>query len=170
MSFQLLDVPMSRYTDKTVSVMHELVKKAKTDPDFRKLSLWLSRDGDPSRDWKNYAAELENVFNRLRRVVTYRRDPFQVEWVQSPWRTLEMGAGDCDDMSVLIASIMGSLGARYRFVTLKADMGRPDEWSHIFPEIFVSGKGWVAADMSVANDLGFRARGFVEKIWDEPVY
>jgi transglutaminase-like putative cysteine protease len=170
MSFQLLDVPMSRYTASTIEVMHEMVKRAKTDPRFRELALFLSRDGDRGRDWKNYSAELENVFTKLRNVVTYRRDPHQVEWVQSPWHTLRLRAGDCDDLSVLIAAMMGALGAPYRFITLKADAGRPDEWSHVFPEIKVPGKGWVAVDLSIADDLGFRPRGFVEKAWNEPTY
>jgi transglutaminase-like putative cysteine protease len=170
MGFQLFDVAMSRYTASTIEAMHELVKRAKTDPKFRELALWISRDGDRTRDWKNYGAELENAFNRLRKVVTYRRDPHQVEWVQHPWHTLRLKAGDCDDLSVLISAMMGALGAPYRFITLKADGGRPDEWSHVFAEIKVPGKGWVSADLSVADDLGFRPRGFVEKSWNEPTY
>ena len=170
MGFQLLDVPTSRYTETTIAAMHEMVKRAKTDPKFRELALFLSRDGDRSRDWKNYGAELENVFGKLRSVVTYRRDPHQVEWVQNPWHTLRLGAGDCDDLAVLISAMMGALGAPYRFVTLKADMGRPDEWSHVFAEIRIPSKGWVAADLSVLEDLGFRPRGFTEKAWNEPTY
>lgn len=170
MSFQLHDVPMSRYTSATIDAMHEMVLKAKTDPAFRELALWLSRDGDASRDWKNYQAELENVFNSLRKVVTYRRDPYQVEWVHNPWHTLRLGAGDCDDMSVLISAMMGAIGAQYRFITLKAEAARPDEWSHVFAEINVPKLGWVGADLSVANDLGFRPRGFIEKAWNEPTY
>jgi transglutaminase-like putative cysteine protease len=170
MSLKLLDVPMARYTDRTIEEMHKLIKKAKTDEKFRELALWLTRDGDRDRDWKNYIAELENAFNRLRKVVTYRRDPYQVEWVQNAWHTLRMKAGDCDDLSVLICSVMGATGAQYRFVTLKADRLRPDEFSHIFPEIQVPGKGWVAADLSVSEPLGYRPSGFPEKIWNEPVY
>jgi hypothetical protein len=125
MSLKLLDVPMARYTDRTIEEMHKLIKKAKTDEKFRELALWLTRDGDRDRDWKNYIAELENAFNRLRKVVTYRRDPYQVEWVQNAWHTLRMKAGDCDDLSVLICSVMGATGAQYRFVTLKADRLTP---------------------------------------------
>jgi transglutaminase-like putative cysteine protease len=170
MGFELLDVPTRRYTEETVERMHGLVKKAKTDPQWRELALWLSRDGDRSRDWKNYEAELENVFQKLRRIVTYRRDPHQVEFIQSPWHTLRLGAGDCDDFSILIASAMGVIGARYRFVTLKADGSRPDEWSHIFPEVFVPSRGWVAADLTVSEPLGYRPRGYTEKFWVEPSY
>lgn len=168
--FQLMDVPVARYTDETIEQMHRLVREAKTDPKFRELALWLTRDGDPRRDWKNYEAELENAVERLRKVVTYRRDPHQVEWVQSPWHTLRIGAGDCDDMSVLIAAVMGATGARYRFVTFKANRMLPSEWTHVLPEILVPGKGWIAVDMSVMQPNGFRPRGYPEKNWPEPVY
>lgn len=170
MALTLLDVPQRSYTDETIRVMHEVVKLAKTDATFRELALWLTRDGDRSRDWKNYEAELENAFAKLRKVVTYRRDPHQVEWVQSPWQTLRIGAGDCDDMSVLIASVMGATGARYRFVTLRADPVRPNEWTHVFSEIYVPSSGWVAADLSVAEPLGFKPSGFPRKEWNEPTY
>lgn len=170
MSFALLDISAGRYTARTIEAMHELVRKAKTDPRFRELALWLTRDGDPSRDWKNYRAELENAFRRLRSVYTYRRDPYQVEWVQNPWWTLRYGVGDCDDASVLVASVMGATGAKYRFVTLKANPHRPDEWSHVFVEILVPKEGWVAADLSVLRPLGFRPSGFPEKHWTEPTY
>lgn len=169
MAFALHDVSGRAYTDRTIAEMHKLVLAAKTDPQFRKLALFLTRDGDPERDWKNYYAELENAFNRLRQLYTYRRDPYQVEWVQSPWHTLKDGVGDCDDASVLVAAVMGATGAKYRFVTFKASPTR-DDWSHVLTEIYVSDKGWVAADLSVLRELGFRPMGYPEKNWPEPVY
>jgi transglutaminase-like putative cysteine protease len=144
--------------------MHELVKAAKTDPKFRELALELTA----ASGWKDYYRELENAFSRLRSIYVYRRDPHQVEWVQNPWYTLKDG-GDCDDASVLISSVMGATGAGYRFVTIKADP-KSDDWSHVFAEISVPGRGWVAADLSVKKPLGWRPQGFPEKLWPEPVY
>lgn len=167
---QVLDIPLGTYTEATIEKMHGLVKNAKIDAKFRELALWLTRDADPSRDWKNYAAELENAFARLKRVVTYRRDPHQIEWIQHPWQTLRLGAGDCDDLGILIAAVMGATGAKYRFVTIKADPARPNDWSHVFTEIYVPGRGWLPADLAVTADYGFRASGFAEKLWPEPVY
>jgi transglutaminase-like putative cysteine protease len=169
MSFALHDIGHRSYTDRTIAEMHKLVLKAKTDPKFRELALFLTRDGNPKRDWKNYRAELENAFNRLRRLYTYRRDPYQVEWVQNPWWTLRYGAGDCDDASILIAAVAGATGAKYRFVTFKAAPGR-DDWSHVLTEIFVPNEGWVAADLSVNRELGFRPMGYPEKNWPEPTW
>jgi len=169
MSIAVLDVPSRTYTDRTIQEMHKLVLAAKTDPKFRELSIFLSRDGDPSRDWKNYYAELENLFNRMREWITYRRDPYQVEWVQNPWYTLRDRAGDCDDMSVLMAALASAIGAKYRFVTFKANELR-DDWSHVLVEILVPSKGWVAADLSVNRKLGFRPMGYPEKNWPEPTW
>ena len=169
MSFALLDIPAGKYTERTIEEMHKQVLKAKTDPKFRALALWLTRDGDPERDWKNYQAELENAFAKLRRAYTYRRDPYQVEWVQNPWWTLYYGAGDCDDASVLVAAVMSATGAKYKFVTFKANPLR-DDWSHVIVEILVPRVGWIAADLSVKRELGFKPRGYPEKDWPEPIY
>lgn len=169
MAYALHDVSARSYTDRTIREMHKLVLAAKTDPKFRELALFLTRDGDPKRDWKDYYAELENAFNRLRAVYTYRRDPYQVEWVQNPWWTLYYGAGDCDDASILIAAVMGATGAKYKFVTFKANELR-DDWSHVIAEIFVPNRGWVAADLSVKRELGFRPLGYPEKDWPEPTW
>jgi transglutaminase-like putative cysteine protease len=169
MSFALHDVSGRTYTDRTIAEMHKLVLAAKTDPKFREMALFLTRDSDHRRDWKNYHAELQNAFSRLRQLYTYRRDPYQVEWIQNPWRTLKDGVGDCDDASILIAAVMSATGAKYRFVTFKASPSR-DDWSHVLTEIFVPNKGWVAADLSVLRELGFRPMGYPEKNWPEPVY
>jgi hypothetical protein len=51
------------------------------------------------------------------------------ETFQRPETTLRLRAGDCDDFSVLIASMLGTIGIRNKLCILKIN-GR---WAHIFP-------------------------------------
>ncbi|MEO7827169.1 MAG: transglutaminase-like domain-containing protein [Allosphingosinicella sp.] len=56
-----------------------------------------------------------------------------VETFQRPETTIRRKAGDCDDYSVLIASMLGTVGIRNKLCILKIN-GR---WAHIFPVAIV---------------------------------
>ena len=74
-------------------------------------------------------------------------------------------------MSVLIAAAAGAVGMRYRFVTVKADAARPEQWSHVYPQVLVPKIGWVSADLSLKKPmLGWEPKGFPKKVWNEPMY
>lgn len=51
------------------------------------------------------------------------------ETFQRPETTLRLKAGDCDDFTILIASMLGTVGIRNKLCILKIN-GR---WAHIFP-------------------------------------
>jgi len=51
------------------------------------------------------------------------------ETFQRPETTLRLRAGDCDDFTILIASMLGTIGIRNKLCILKIE-GR---WAHIFP-------------------------------------
>jgi len=163
----LEDFPSSVITDKTIARMHELVKSAKTDWEWIKFATWLVRGCAP----RDNLCELRSIYRRLGLGIVYRKDPHQVELVQNPWAALERRAADCDCMSVLIAAAAGAVGMRYRFVTIKSDISRPDQWSHVYPQVQVPTVGWVAADLSLPKPtLGWEPKGFPKKVWNEPKY
>ena len=71
------------------------------------------------------------VFNALAREVQYVGDPKQSEdFVQYPAETLKLRGGDCDDMSVCYASLLGSMGISTAFVDV-VPPGHLDQ-SHIY--------------------------------------
>jgi transglutaminase-like putative cysteine protease len=168
--FQLYDLPTSKITDKTIDVIHKFIREAKTDPTFVNLARdmvvreCLPRDG---------LCELKTVYRKLKSILHYFYDPNQVEYVQSPWETYRTLAGDCDDFVTLISAIMGSLGYQYRIIVMKADRTK-DEWSHVFSEIKLPNKGWVAVDLTVSEatvSWSPLSMGKYEyKIYPEPVY
>jgi len=161
----LEEFPVKVITDKTLARMHELVLKAKTDWDFIKFSTWLIQ-GCPPRD---HLCELRAIYRRLGVGVKYVKDPDGVELVQNVWAILERRAGDCDCMSVLVASTASALGYKYQFITIKSDPTRPDQWSHIYPQVFVPHSGWIPMDLSLQKRIfGWEPKGFPKKAWPGP--
>jgi transglutaminase-like putative cysteine protease len=158
--------PEHRITGRTIQEMHGLVRKAKIDPKVQEMVAFMVRRCQR----KDYWCEASTVFDFSKRYVRYIRDPDDVELIQSVWKTLGRRAGDCDDGTILISGLLSSIGFPYRFVTLKASPTRPDEWSHVYPEIHVPGRGWTAADWSVTQaSLGWEPERYYEKrAWPAP--
>lgn len=74
---------------------------------------------------------------------------------------------NCDDHSILIASLASAVGFPYAFKTIKADMSRADEFSHIYAVVNVKGRGWVGMDTSVTTSYyGWEPPGdFASQLW-----
>jgi transglutaminase-like putative cysteine protease len=75
--------------------------------------------------------------------ITYRRDPVGVEMVCDARRTLERGAGDCDDKVVLLCSLLAVCGHASRFV---CGGFQPDDLAHVWCEVEVTDGEWLALD------------------------
>jgi len=59
-----------------------------------------------------------------------------------------MGQGDCDDYSMYAASLLTALGVPCSFVTVAANPGYPDEFSHVYVAAYPKSGGRVALDCS----------------------
>lgn len=97
----------------------------------------------------DYISEYAAVLNWVRCNIRYTRDPVNAEQLKTPAAILETGTGDCDEMAILIATLVGVLGGRVRFVAgafrLTA-LGEP-EFSHVWCEAFEpASKAWVVLD------------------------
>lgn len=95
--------------------------------------------GVPPRDWRG---EIGRLFEFVRDRITYRQDPVDAERVQDPVATLEIGSGDCDDLVVLLAALLGSLGYWSRFVAQTRD---GLQFDHVYLETETP-RGWLALD------------------------
>lgn len=96
--------------------MTELAKAGQHSYEIRNLATRITRNV-PS---KSPTAELFALYKWVRDNIRYRYDPLELEWVQAPRVTVEEGAGDCDDMTTLLAALAGSLGHPWRFRTVGA--------------------------------------------------
>src|ERR671918_387652 len=59
---------------------------------------------------KDRFGEVYALFDWVRRNVRYTRDIFQVELLHTARRMLELRAGDCDDMTILLGAMLMSTG------------------------------------------------------------
>ena len=98
-----------------IAEMIEEVKKGSRDPVARKKAFELARSvcsaplnikGMPDADLLRIA---DAIFVWVRDRIAYINDPAG-EYFQPAARTLEVGAGDCDDQSILLAAMLGSIG------------------------------------------------------------
>ncbi len=75
-----------------------------------------------------------NIWDYVRNNVNYQNDEKGKEQLRRPQRTLSDKTGDCDDMSILISSMLTVLGCNHElYVTAYK---KKDEWQHIYPVAF----------------------------------
>jgi hypothetical protein len=110
------------------------------------------------------------VWGRIRDTVQFREDAEQLntfgwdpsdELLITPERLLTAPnpIGDCDDFSLLVASIFIALGIPVRYVAIAADPTQPDMFTHVYVEIRVN-NAWVAFDASHGDYIGWASPGY----------
>lgn len=98
----------------------------KREPAVRQIAAHILRNV-PVRDWKKEAVA---CFNWVRDKIRYTLDPYDVELFQSASRSISEGIGDCDDQSIVLCSLLQSIGipVRLRVIGLKGSR----QFSHIY--------------------------------------
>ncbi len=150
--------------NQTLDWMAHLVRRDAADLHVRGFALNLVS----SCGGHEFDCEIEQLFHFVRDRITYRRDPVQVESVQDTLRTLHVfQSGDCDDLVVCLASLLGSLGHKSRFVVLGKTRER---FTHVYLEALTK-KGWLALDPTPEqSQVGWEAQGAIRQtyeIWPE---
>ena len=102
--------------------------------------LAVNYGGDPHMRWfvvnnilrpagvqqRDYAKQAAAILAYVQTHVYYTNEPD--EQVQTPWRTLKVGTGDCDDSSLLLATLAESIRLPWRFVIGGTLKGKPYRW------------------------------------------
>jgi transglutaminase-like putative cysteine protease len=122
--------------------MVRFARDGKKDPGVRAVACEIT---SPLRG-KDYAAEVYAIFNWVKKNVRYVRDVRDVETLQTPRRTLEQRAGDCDDQAILLSALLESIGHKTRFVALGFKEAPPFE--HVVAQTKM-GPSWVTLDTTV---------------------
>lgn len=143
--------PDSAGTNTTLRLMSGLVKKFKRDPLMRDTAISLIAGLRP-RDW---SGQTKRLYEYVRDQITYVRDVRGVETLQTPPVTMELEAGDCDDKSVLLATLLESIGHPTRFVA--TGYQQPDTFSHVYVESLV-GARWIPLDATMPRPFGWTPR------------
>lgn len=94
----------------------------------RETAIGIVRDECPAKQRMCQALALAEWVQGRIYYVNERPETFQ-----TPYRTVELGAGDCDDQTVLLAALLESIGIETDLVTMRVD----GSWRHIFPRAHV---------------------------------
>lgn len=112
------------------------------------------------RDWNG---ELGAAFDYVRGKVRYTRDIHGVELFQKADRTLDLEIGDCDDIAILLGSILGNIG--YPLMVRVIATGGND-FHHVY---LVAGipphdpTKWVPLDASQSHGVGWEVEGITKQ-------
>lgn len=130
----------------TLALMRSIVRKAKGDPAVVATARSLTRMV-PQKNWRG---EVEALFRFVRDRIRYVMDPNDVEYLSTPSRLIEMGAGDCDDKATLLASLLESIGHPSRFVAVGFE---PGALTHVYVEARI-GPDWVPLETTEMIAMG----------------
>jgi transglutaminase-like putative cysteine protease len=136
-------------TRSTLMLMRELARRWRGEPRIRDLARSIVADC-PAKHWR---CEVTRLHSFVQSRVRYIRDPRGFEVVQDPEKTLADGSGDCDDHSVLLASLLESVGHPARFVAMGVTPA--GGFVHVFTETRL-GPGWVAVETTEPWAVGQR--------------
>ncbi len=132
-------MPISRRTPKkvindpgleqVVGYMRKFAHQGARDPDIIAINRRVCRNLQSG----DYGGECLAAYYWVCSNVRYMRDPYGVELVQWPIRTVDTGAGDCDDMATLLAAMCMALGNQCRFALVGFSPGGPP--THVYCEV-----------------------------------
>ena len=142
----------------TLKVMHRAVKAAEGSDFIRNVARELVANERP----KSKLDEIGALFEYIQNAVRYLADPVGIEQVDTARQVLLRGAGDCDDKSVALASLLQSIGHRTRFTAMGFKAG---SLSHVVVDVLL-GSDWTTdpilmLDATEDRPMGWRPPGAV---------
>jgi transglutaminase-like putative cysteine protease len=111
---------------------------------------------------KDYLGEINALFQFVQRGVRYTKDPLRVEVLHTARRMLDLRAGDCDDMAILLGAMLEAIGHPVRLVITGPDPLRPRLFTHIYLEVFHQGR-WIPLDPTMRFPMGWAPPRVVRK-------
>lgn len=148
-------------TQKTVAHMQNLIRAGAKDFHVRQKAIdILLVKGVKAKD---YLGEIKALFEWVQSNIRYTKDPFRLEVLHSPQRMLELRAGDCDDMSILLGAMLEAIGHPVRLVLAGPDPLQPRLFTHVYLEAYLRGR-WIPLDPTMPHAPGWAPRTLVKKI------
>lgn len=141
----------------TLDKMVELIRKYRTNPVIRQLAIDLTQKV-PN---KNFMCEAWCLWHFVRTYVRYVRDILDVETLQTPLRTLQNRAGDCDDHATLLGAMAESIGHPIRVVAMGF---QPGSFVHVLAETRV-GDRWIPMETTENVLFGWQPPRQVERMF-----
>lgn len=142
----------------TLRLMRAVTRKYKASQRVRLLAMQLCKPLHGTQ--KNYVEQVRRLFHFVQNDIGYLRDIRGVETIQTPDVTLQLGAGDCDDKSTLLASLLESCGHPTRFFAMGFFPGR---FSHVIVQTRIGTK-WVSLDATEPHPMGWQPPMIMESM------
>ena len=133
----------------TLRAMRALVRQWRSDVRMRQTAINLLTLVPP----KDSLGEVVALFEFVRDHIRYTGDVLDTETLTTPDKTLALRAGDCDDKSVLLATLLESVGFNTRFIL--AGYSTPDMFEHVYVSVMLSDGSLIALDPSEDRGAGF---------------
>jgi len=140
----------------TLRLMRQLVQRWKSDPGIRELARELTQ-ALPQQD---YSGEVRALHAFVRDQIRYLGDTADVETLNTPRRTLEAAAGDCDDKATLLATLLEAINHKTRFV---AGSFEPGIFSHVWVETALGGS-WYPLESTKPVPPGWSPPGVLQRM------
>lgn len=159
----LLKVPRGKAgTLVTARIIARMIRDGAKDFYVRQRAIQIFRSYRvPAKD---RFGEICSLFDWVRRNVRYTRDIFRVELLHTPRRMIELKAGDCDDMTILLGSMLLSTGHPVRLVLVGFRPHRPHLYSHIYLEVMFRDR-WLALDATMPRPIGWAPPALWRRNW-----
>lgn len=148
-------------TQRTVAHVQALIRQGVKDFYVRQkaIDILLEKGVRP----KDYLGEIKALFEWVQQNVRYTKDAFRVEMLHSPRRMLELRAGDCDDMSILLGAMLEAIGHPVRLVIVGPALLRPNLFTHVYLEVYLKGR-WIPLDATMPFPMGWSPQVFNKKV------
>lgn len=148
-------------TKRTLTQIQALIRDGAKDFFVRQkaIDILLEKQVKP----KDYLAEIKALFEWVQQHIRYTKDTVRVEVLHSAKRMLELRAGDCDDMTILLGAMLEAIGHPVRLVLSGPNLLRQDLFTHIYLEVFHKGR-WIPLDATMPYPMGWAPRTPVKKV------
>jgi transglutaminase superfamily protein len=153
-----------RGTEFTIARIRELIHAGMTDQLINRQAMAIVHAAGVQPF--DFVGEIRAIFDWVRRNVRFFKDIDGVETLRTAREVLTIRGGDCDDITVLLSSLLLTIGHGVRLVTISSDADAPGVFSHIYCEVEIGGQ-WVPLD-AARRDPAF-GKGprqyFRKRIW-----
>lgn len=133
-------------TRETLRIMARLAKEGRKHPQVRLAAIAACQ----KRKQKDYMGEARACSEWVRDEVRYIRDIMGIETLQTPDKTLEVMAGDCDDKVTLLGAMLLSIQHPVRFIAIGQV---PGFFNHVYCETKVATR-WVPCETTEPWEFG----------------
>lgn len=136
----------------TMYLMRDIVYRSIRERIIKDTAVNLIRNIEPTK----YLEQVKKIFSFIRKKVKYVKDYFGIEEIQYPSRLLSnilkkgYAYGDCDDMAILVASMLYSIGLKTRFCVIAT---KPKVYNHIRTEVLINNK-WIPLELASTKLFG----------------